>query len=116
MLPVCRDAQASVPPPAYHRAQRRLGPVLHLDALTLVRRLHLLALRRLAVRYAHWRWTSSTRRSAVSHYRVSRTSPARRPASTDSPHSSIADMDRAFVESDDKQQQTARLSPIADLD
>jgi hypothetical protein len=28
---------------------------LHLDALTLVRRLHLLALCRLAISYAHWR-------------------------------------------------------------
>jgi len=55
MLPACRDAQAPVPPPAYHRAQQRLGPALHLDALTLVRRLYLLALCRLAVRYAHWR-------------------------------------------------------------
>ena len=25
-----------VPPPAYHRAQVRLGPALHIDALTLV--------------------------------------------------------------------------------
>ncbi len=44
MLPVCLDAQAPVPPAAYHRAQQRLGPALHL-----------LALSRLAVRYAHWR-------------------------------------------------------------
>jgi hypothetical protein len=55
VLPVCRDAQAPVPPPAYHRAQARLRPALHIDALTLVRRLHLLAVCRLAVRYAHWR-------------------------------------------------------------
>ena len=32
-----------VPPPAYHRAQAKAGPALHLDALTLVTRLHLLA-------------------------------------------------------------------------
>lgn len=57
MLPVAlaREAQAPVPPPAYHRAQRRLGSALHIDALTLVTRLHLLALCRLAVQLAHWR-------------------------------------------------------------
>src|SRR5260370_27428137 len=43
---------APIPPPAYRRAQARLGPALHIDALTLVRRLHLLALCRLAVRLA----------------------------------------------------------------
>jgi hypothetical protein len=47
MLPVCLDAQAPVASPAYHRAQQRLGPTVHLDALTLVTRLHLLALCRL---------------------------------------------------------------------
>jgi transposase len=55
MLPACRDAQAPVPPPAYHRAQRHLGLALHIDALTLVRRLHLLAVCQLAVRFAQWR-------------------------------------------------------------
>src|SRR6516162_5764182 len=57
MLPVAlaHEAQAPVPPPAYHRAQRRLGPALHLDALTLVTRLHLLAVCRLAVQLARWR-------------------------------------------------------------
>jgi hypothetical protein len=55
MLPVCRDAQAPVAPPAYHRARRRLRPALHLNALTLVTRLHLLTLSRLAVRHAHSR-------------------------------------------------------------
>src|SRR5512142_2632219 len=45
----------AVPPPAYQRAQARLGPALHLDALTLVRSLHLLSLCRLAVRLAHRR-------------------------------------------------------------
>ena len=39
--------QTPVPPPAYHRAQVRLGPALHIDALTLVNTLHLLALCRL---------------------------------------------------------------------
>lgn len=50
---------APVPPPAYHRAQARLGPVLHIDALTLVNTLHLLALCRLAVRLAHYRCSPS---------------------------------------------------------
>ena len=48
-------AQAPVPPPAYARAQAHRATALHLDALTLVIRLHLLALCRVAVRYAHWR-------------------------------------------------------------
>ncbi len=55
MLPVCLDAQAPVPPPAYHRTQHRLNPALRLDAPTLVTQLHLLALSRLAMRSAHWR-------------------------------------------------------------
>jgi len=55
MLPVCLDAQVPVPPPVYQRVQRHLPAALHLDTLTLVRRLHLLALCRLAVLYARWR-------------------------------------------------------------
>src|SRR5438270_13070439 len=55
MIPTIVAEQASVPPPAYHRAQARLGPALHINALTLVRTLHLLALCRLAVRLAHRR-------------------------------------------------------------
>lgn len=46
---------APVPPPAYHRTQARVGTALHLDALTLITRLHLLALCRLAVRLARRR-------------------------------------------------------------
>src|SRR5258708_30116428 len=46
---------APIPPPAYRRAHARAGPALHIDALTLVRRLHLLALCRLAVRLARRR-------------------------------------------------------------
>ena len=53
MMPTVLAEQAPVPPPAYHRVQERLGPTLHLDALTVVRRLHLHALCRLAVRLAH---------------------------------------------------------------
>jgi transposase len=49
------DHQVPVPPPAYQRAQARLGPALHIDALTLVTTLHLLPLCRLAVRMAHRR-------------------------------------------------------------
>jgi hypothetical protein len=54
MLPLAKEA-VPVPPPAYHRAQARLGPALHNDTLTLVSTLHLLTLCRLAVRLAHHR-------------------------------------------------------------
>jgi hypothetical protein len=50
MMPTLVNEQAPVPPPAYHRMQARLGPALHIDALTLVTTLHLLTLCRLAVR------------------------------------------------------------------
>jgi transposase len=46
---VCPD-QAPVPPPSYSRGR---ATALHVDALTLVRRLHLLALCRVAVHLAH---------------------------------------------------------------
>ena len=55
MMPLSLNEQAPVPPPAYQRAQARLGPALHIDALTLVTTLHLLTLCRLAVRLAHRR-------------------------------------------------------------
>src|SRR5258708_7207366 len=55
MIPARVNEAVSVPPPAYHRAQARLGPALHIDALTLVNMLHLLALCRLAVRLSHHR-------------------------------------------------------------
>lgn len=55
MMPTRVTEQAPVPPPAYYRAQARLGPALHIDALTLVRTLHLLTVCRLAVRLAHRR-------------------------------------------------------------
>jgi hypothetical protein len=54
MLSVVNE-QASVAPPAYHRAQARFGPALHIDALTLVSTLHLLTLCRLAVHLAQRR-------------------------------------------------------------
>jgi hypothetical protein len=34
MIPVLVNEAAPVPPPAYHRMQARLGPALHIDALT----------------------------------------------------------------------------------
>jgi transposase len=55
MMPTTDSEQTPVPPPAYHRAQARLGPALRVDALTLVNTLHLLTLCRLAVRLAHRR-------------------------------------------------------------
>ncbi len=55
MMPTTVNEQAPVPPPAYHRAQAKLGLALHIDALTLVTTLHLLTLCRLAVRLAHHR-------------------------------------------------------------
>ena len=55
MMPIVVTEQAPVPPPAYRRAQARLGPALHIDALTLVRTLHLHTLCRLAVRLANHR-------------------------------------------------------------
>ena len=42
--------QAPVPPPSYHRTMAR---ALHLDALTLVTRLQLLVVCRVAVQLAH---------------------------------------------------------------
>ena len=56
MMPLTvTDHQAPVPPPSYQRGQARLGRALHIDALTLVSTLHLLALCHLAVRLAHRR-------------------------------------------------------------
>ncbi len=55
MMPTISNEVAPVPPPAYYRAQARLGPALHIDALTLVNTLHLLTLCRLAMRLAHHR-------------------------------------------------------------
>jgi hypothetical protein len=58
MIPVSCSSTISIPPPAYQRAHRKAQPALHLDALTLVTQLHLLALCRLAVCLAHW-WCPS---------------------------------------------------------
>lgn len=55
MMPTIITNQAPVPPPAYHRMQERLGSSLYIDALSLVKTLHLLTLCRLAVRLAHRR-------------------------------------------------------------
>src|SRR5258708_30888073 len=55
MIPTIINEAVPVPPPTYHRAQARLGPALHIDALTLVNTLNLLPLCRLAVHLAHRR-------------------------------------------------------------
>src|SRR5437763_6324971 len=55
MMPTVVKEQSPVPPPSYQRAQARLSRALQIDALTLVRTLHVLALCRLAVRLAHRR-------------------------------------------------------------
>src|SRR5947209_19177972 len=55
MMPLTLEKQAPVAPPAYQRAQAQLSRALHIDALTLVRTLHLLTLCRLAVRLAQRR-------------------------------------------------------------
>src|SRR5215472_9394983 len=54
-MPLALEDQTPVAPPSYQRAQARLGPALHIDALTLVTTLHLLTLCRLAVGLAHRR-------------------------------------------------------------
>ena len=43
MMSTIINEAAPVAPPAYHRVQARLISVLHIDALTLVNTLHLLA-------------------------------------------------------------------------
>ena len=56
MMPLTvTDHQAPVPSPSYQRGQARRGRALHLDTLTLVTTLHVLALCHLAVRLAHCR-------------------------------------------------------------
>ena len=52
-MPLVVNEQAPVPPSVYHRVLARLGPALHINALTFVTMLHLLTLCRLAVRLAH---------------------------------------------------------------
>lgn len=55
MMSLALEDQTPVAPPSYQRAQARLGCALHINALTLVTTLHLLALCHLAVRLAHRR-------------------------------------------------------------
>src|SRR5205085_11102050 len=55
MMPFALEQQAPVAPTSYQRAQAKQGPALHINALTLVTRLHLLLLCRLAVSMAHRR-------------------------------------------------------------
>lgn len=55
MVPAPCARTVPVPPPAYHRAQAKVGPALHVDALTLVNDLRLLVLCQVAVRLARRR-------------------------------------------------------------
>lgn len=55
MMPLALENQTSMAHPSYQRAHARVGPALHIDALTLVKTLHLLTLCPLAVRLAHRR-------------------------------------------------------------
>ena len=55
MMSLALEDQTPVAPPSYQYAQARLGCALHINALTLVSRLHLLTLCRLAVHLAHRR-------------------------------------------------------------
>ncbi len=59
MMPSTCNEQAPVPSPSYHRrevqAQAQRARALHINALTLIQTLHLLALCRLAVQLAHRR-------------------------------------------------------------
>jgi hypothetical protein len=50
--------------------QRRLGPALRLDALTLITRLHLLALCRLAVRFVRHRCSSPVPATQAAHITI----------------------------------------------
>ncbi len=59
MMPTVINEQAPIPPPSYHRrevqAQAQRARALHINALTFIETLHLLALCRLAVQVAHRR-------------------------------------------------------------
>jgi hypothetical protein len=55
MMSLALEDQTPIAPPSYQRAQARLGPALHINALTLVTILHLLMMCRIAVRVAHRR-------------------------------------------------------------
>jgi hypothetical protein len=76
MTPMISNKATPVPPPAYYRAQARLRPALHIDALTLVNTLHLLTLCRLAVRLAHRRCSPLTCWSRGSASNLQRRVPA----------------------------------------
>ena len=58
-MPTICNEQAPVPPPSYHRreiqAQAQRARALHINALSLIETLHLLALCRLAIQVAHRR-------------------------------------------------------------
>ena len=70
MVPTSCSSTVPIPPPTYRRARARAQPPLRLDALTLVTRLHLLALCRLAVRLAQQRCPSPLPAGPGGHPRV----------------------------------------------
>ncbi len=70
MLPTSCSPTVPIPPPAYQRAQAKIQPALHLDALTLVTRLHLLRLCRFAVRLAQRRYPPPLPAGPGDHPRV----------------------------------------------
>ena len=73
MVPVSGGGVVPVPSPAYQRTQRKRRPALHLDALTLVTRLRLLALCLLAVHLAvHLAQHRSRRVPAGGHAAIAR--------------------------------------------
>jgi len=59
MFPAACTSVVPIPPPAYHRMQHKRRTTVHLDALTLVTRLHLLSLCRLAVHLGQRRCLTS---------------------------------------------------------
>src|SRR5712691_7715315 len=76
MMPTLSYEQAPVPPPSYHRrevqAQAQQAQALHINALTLIETLHLLALCRLAVQMAHRRCPPSLPKGAGGRPRIYR--------------------------------------------
>jgi hypothetical protein len=71
MPPTCNQ-QAPVPPPSYHRrevqAQAQRARALHINALTLIETLHLLALYRLAVQVAHMKRPPVIKNQRIEHH------------------------------------------------
>src|SRR2546421_9769165 len=76
MMPTTYQQQAPIPPPSSHRrevqARARRARALHINALTLIETLHLLALCRLAVQVAHRRCPPPLPKGAGGHPRTYR--------------------------------------------